>query len=106
MDGRVHLTERWFALVRHVLPGMAAADHWPIRADHCFMRVCLDVSLGAAWPGVVRAPAYRHLSDAQLAEAIALAERVVTIPDTLSALNARSLGMRQTWRAAGSPKAR
>lgn len=69
------------------------------------MRVCLDVSLGQAWPSAVRAPAHRNLSDAQLAAAVHVAEGIVTAPDTLASLNADSLRLRERWRAAGSPKA-
>ena len=100
------LVPRWFELVRHVLPSMATSHRWPISADHCFMRVCLDVSLAAAWPSVVRAPAYRHLTDAQLAAAVAIAEGVLAEPGTLPELNRRSRAMRRVWRAAGAPKAR
>jgi hypothetical protein len=85
---------RWLALTREVLPGMAAAERWPIRLDHCFMRVCLDATLGRPWHEVVRRPAIRHLTDAQLAAAIAVAERLRADPASLPALNRQSLRMR------------
>ena len=73
---------------------MAREHRWPIRLDHCFMRVCLDTSLGARWDTLVRRPAIRHLTDAQLEAAIAVAERIVSDPDSLSSLNKASLRRR------------
>ena len=95
MTGREALAARWLELTRHVLPGMAAERRWPIRFDHCFMRVCLDNALGAAWHTRVRRPAIRHLSDDQLRDAIGWAERIVADHALLPALNRRSLEWRR-----------
>jgi uncharacterized membrane protein len=92
---RAALLARWLRLTRAVLPGMAKAAGWPIRHDHCFMRVCLDAAIGRRWDLVVRRPAVRHLSDAQLAAAVVVAERIARQPDVLPALNAASLAMRR-----------
>jgi len=81
-------------LTRRTLPGRAAAQSWPIRLDHCFMRVCLDNAIGVRWDTVVRRPAARHLTDAQLACAIATAERIAANPALLGSLNHASLQMR------------
>ena len=88
---REELEDRWLALTRRVLPGMAAAEGWPIRLDHCFMRVCLDAAIGRPWHEAVRRPAIRHLTEAQLAAAIAVAERIRAEPALLPALNRQSL---------------
>lgn len=88
------LRTRWLTLTRDVLPGMAAAHGWPIRLDHCFMRVCLDHAIGQRWDTVVARPAIRHLDPAQLARAVACAEAVVADPASLPALNGASLRMR------------
>ena len=93
-EARAALLARWSALTRGVLPGMAARQGWPISRDHCFMRVCLDAAVGARWDAVVRRPAARHLTDAQLAAAVAVAEAVVAAPSRLPALNAASLRLR------------
>jgi hypothetical protein len=93
-DGRKVLAARWLKLTREVLPAMAEAHEWPIRLDHCFMRVCLDAAIGRRWDAVVRRPAIRHLSDRQLADAVAAAERIVADPARLPAMNAASLRMR------------
>lgn len=98
-DGRATLLERWLELTRTVLPALAIEHGWPIRLDHCFMRVCLDTAFGAPWTATVRAPAVRHMTDAQLAAAVAVAEGVEAQPDTLPLLNRASIDGRRTVRA-------
>ena len=83
------LVARWFDLTRRVLPGMAAAEGWPIRLDHCFMRVCHDAAFGRPWHEAVR-----HMTEAELTRAVAVAERVVATPALLFELNAESLRLR------------
>ncbi len=77
-----------------MLPGLAAAHRWPIRLDHCFMRVCLDHAVGRRWDQVVRRPAVRHLTDGELARAVAVADAIERDPACLPGLNAASLRMR------------
>ena len=91
---RERLLARWRLLTALVLPGMAAGCGWPIRLDHCFMRVCLDHAIGQRWDQVVRRPAVRHLTDAELGRAVAVAEAIERDPACLVALNAASLRMR------------
>ena len=93
--GREVLVARWTALTRDVLPGMAAAQRWPIHLDHCFMRVCLDAALGAPWTRTVARPAIRNMDDRQLAEAVRTAEGIAASPETLTVLNQRSLAGRK-----------
>ena len=88
------LVQRWLALTREVLPALAVERRWPIRLDHCFMRVCLDTALGVRWDMVVRRPAIRHLDHAQLRRAVSQAEAIVAEPDLLPRLNADSLRLR------------
>ena len=92
--GRAALLARWLDLTRRVLPGMAAAEGWPIRLDHCFMRVCLDAAFGRPWHEAIRRPAVRHMTEAELARVVAVAERIAAVPDSLPALNAESLRLR------------
>ena len=89
---------RWYELTRDVLPTMAREHPWPIRLDHCFMRVCLDAALGSPWTEQVGRPAVRTMSDAQLDDAIAVAETIVAEPDRLPALNTASLRGRRAAR--------
>ena len=92
---RQQLQRRWTELTRHRLPAMAADQRWPIRLDHCFMRVCLDHAIGDRWDRVVDRPAIRHLTDEQLARAIAIAERIERQPSVLAELNRESLVLRR-----------
>ncbi len=92
---REQLTARWLDLTRRLLPGMAQTEGWPIRLDHCFMRVCLDHAMGQPWHERVRRPAIRHLSDDELLRAIAIAERIAGDPGALPGLNARSVAWRR-----------
>ncbi len=94
MEAREELVARWLELTRRTLPGMAPAQRWPIRLDHCFMRVCLDEALDAAWPSVLARPAIRTMSTEQLAAAVRVAEGIVARPETLAVLNNRSLARR------------
>ena len=73
---------------------MAAAEGWPIRLDHCFMRVCLDAAFGRPWHEAVRRPAVRHMTEAELARAVSVAKRVAATPALLFELNAASLRLR------------
>lgn len=91
---RLALLARWTLLTGTVLPAMAREHRWPITLDHCFMRVCLDTSLGARWDTMVRRPAIRHLDLSQLAAAVAQAERVAAEPSLLPTLNRASLRLR------------
>lgn len=101
MTERERLVAHWLDLTRTTLPGMAAMHRWPIRFDHCFMRVCLDNALGRPWHEAVRRPAVRQLELDQLRAAIQVAEGIVACPATLPALNAASLAWRRAGREAG-----
>ena len=95
---REQLAARWLDLTRRVLPGMARAESWPIRLDHCFMRVCLDHALGQPWHERVRRPAIRHLADDELRRAVAIAERIAADPAVLPGFNAQSIAWRRASR--------
>ena len=96
MTNREALVSRWIKLTRDTLPGMATAQRWPIKLDHCFMRVFLDQAMGGQWDAIVARPAIRNMDVSDLARAIAMAETVVDDPALLPGLNAQSLA----WRAA------
>ncbi len=86
---------RWQELTRVTLPGMAQAHGWPIRHDHCFMRVCLDAAVQGRWDTVIRRPAIQYMTEPQLEAAVAAAERIVHDPALLPSLNAASLQWRR-----------
>lgn len=92
---------RFKYLTETVLPALARQEHWPIRLDHCFKRICLDAAFEDTWYNHLRRPAERHLAGEPLARAVAAAERIVT--DGLQALrplNAASLAYRGKQRRA------
>lgn len=93
---------RWQELTQAILPGMAADQRWPIRLDHCFMRVFLDNAIGGRWDLSIGRPAIRTISDAALADAVALAESVLSEPGRLPGLNDRSLAWRRAQRRPGA----
>lgn len=88
---RGSLQQRWLDLTRRQLPAAAPLHRWPIRLDHCFMRVCLDHALGARWDTLVPRPALRNLSDSQLTRAIQIAEQLLAQPHLLPQFNQQSL---------------
>ena len=95
------LEQRYLHLTRTALPAAARERRWPIRHDHCFMRLILDHLFEDCWyPHLDRTrPAYKQLTAAQLAQAITLAERMLTADaDEVAAMNHRSL----SWRGKGS----
>ena len=95
MDRRL-LRARYLELTRETLPARARADGWPLRFDHCFQRVALDNAVGDRWYDAVPGrPAIDHLTDAQLAAAVAVAERIARegVP-LLEELDANSLRWR------------
>jgi len=99
---RAALEQRWLELTRVTLPGLARERRWPVREDHCFQRILLDAVCGGVWYRFVPGrPAYRHLDETRLEEAVALAERVESGAADLPALNQRSLAWRREARGAG-----
>ena len=94
-DRRASLERRWLDLTRVTLPRLARERDWPVRHDHCFQRILLDHAVGGRWyDHVARRPAYRHLEEAGLARAIALAEAAIAGQADLAELDWQSL----VWR--------
>jgi hypothetical protein len=99
-DDIYDLQERYLHLVREILPAAARAGRdgrWPIREDHCFMRVILDHLFDACWYDHLdrRLVAYKQLSAQQLTDAIDLAERMLAEgPPLVLQMNVQSLRWR------------
>lgn len=92
--------------MRRELPVAALArPDWPIRLDHCFGRVVLDVVYGRPWREAVPAPAWRNMAEPELRSAIALAEAILSGDADLDALNRRSLALRGRLKADARPPA-
>ncbi len=95
-DARIVLEARWLDLTRRVLPGLAAERGWPVRANHCFMRIFLDNACGGRWTETItKRPAYAHAPNELLAAAVALAEASIAGHADLPGLNRRSLNWRK-----------
>ena len=91
----------YLTLTREVMPRLARTAHrqWPVRHDHCFQRIVLDAISGGVWYDHIRRPAYRHMTGAQAAEAVALCEAIIDGRADLAALNRQSL----VWRGKSRP---
>ena len=91
------LLARYRSLTGELLPARAARERWVVRHDHCFRRIVLDHTVGAAGRSVLvgTAPAWRQLDATQLQAAVDVAESIATGGDArLRALNAQSLAWR------------
>lgn len=85
------------AVVR--LVARAAAERWPIRADHCFLRIAYDNAAGAKWDTVHARPGWATLPPDQLAAAVAVLTRIEGEGRAaLDPLNAASLAFRRAAR--------
>ena len=95
---RTELLARYRELVLSELPRRARAERWVVTADHCFGRIVLDATVGGCWYDVLdrrRPPAFAQLTDAQLADAVSLAERLLAEgEELLRRLDAQSLAWR------------
>ena len=74
-----HATDiaRFKHLTEIALPTLAREQHWPIRLDHCFKRICLDAAFSDVWYNHLPRPAERHLAGEPLARALACAEAIL-----------------------------
>lgn len=101
VEEHADLVEQYLDLTRHLLPQAASRGHWPIRDDHCFMRVLLDHLFGCCWYDFLdsRRAAYRQLSDDQLRRAIDMGHRMLSdgVP-LVSEMNAQSLAWRRKYK--------
>lgn len=86
-------------------PAAARGGGYPIRFNHCFLRVVYDNVCGAPWrqalPG--SGPALERLSEEQLRQALALGEDIIADPDRCRELNRRSLAYRGKLRPPAPP---
>lgn len=98
MDRLNQLRKQYLELTNHVLPHLAQTRQFPVRYNHCFQRIILDNLFGCCWYDVLerkREAAYKQLTEEQLERAIALANAIITQPDSyLYQLNQNSLKWR------------
>lgn len=72
------LQQRYLALTRTILPGMAAEHRWAVREGGAFMRMVLDHVCGGPWQRRLdpRLRAYKQLTLTQLRLAVEYAEAI------------------------------
>ncbi len=77
-DEREALRTAYLDWVTRQLPTQAVRDHWPIHADHCFMRMVLDHVFEDCWYLHLdrRYRAYRQLDHDQLRRAVSFCEEM------------------------------
>ncbi|KAF4548147.1 Methylated-DNA--protein-cysteine methyltransferase-like protein [Elsinoe fawcettii] len=95
------LQEEWNNLYKSRLPSLAKAKDpsqpkWPVVLDHCFARIILDNVIGGdkPWNQVIKAPAWRNMSEEQLREAIEFGEGIARGDVDLVEMDERSLEVR------------
>ena len=83
-------------------PAAAKAGGYPIRLNHCFLRVVYDNLFGRQWQKVLtsKKPAIHQLSEDQLRRAIEIGQSIIDDKATCVELNRRSLD----WRGKVGPK--
>ena len=97
-NSRDELVAEYERLAKDALPARAKEKKWPIRFDHCFMRVMLDCAFGKCWYECLdrkRGSAISQISDADLAAAVAVGKRMEAEGrSAVDELDARSLRLR------------
>lgn len=95
---RYDLQGRYLDLTRKELPAAATeAGDWPIRFDHCFMRIVLDHVFEGCWYEHLnrRQRAYKQLDEAQLSAAVGHGEAMLRGGKAVvEEMNRRSLAWR------------
>ena len=87
------LISRYLTLTKDIMP-LAALDpqnKWPVRNDHCFQRIVLDIVCNGIWYEHLSHPAYKHLNHDQATRAVQLCEDIVSNRVNLHELNEQSL---------------
>ncbi|MEM9804503.1 MAG: hypothetical protein AAF959_04430 [Cyanobacteria bacterium P01_D01_bin.56] len=90
------LRQRFIFLSEVKLPQMAKVNScYPVRHDHCFKRIALDVAVHQCWYDVIQKPAIQYATAEQLQQSIAVLEMMARSPDEAKILNQMSLSFRQ-----------
>ena len=88
------LREEYLFLTGTRMPEEAEENGWPVRHDHCFQRIVLDVVAGGHWRDHISAPAYKNLTEQQLLLAVSLSRFILQRPHALPQMNELSLQYR------------
>jgi hypothetical protein len=99
MNHLEQLRHQYLELTNCVLPKLAQTRSFPVQYNHCFQRIILDNLFGCCWYNALstqQKPAYKQLTEAQLEQAISLANNIIAQPDAyLYQLNQNSLDWRK-----------
>ncbi len=68
---------RFKQITEELLPARARDEHWPLRFDHCFKRICLDHAFGDVWYKHLKKPAERNIDGEALNRALACADELL-----------------------------
>lgn len=94
-DTPVELKNRLRTLANETFPAAARSGNYPVRFNHCFLRIVYDNLLGDQWQNVLgKGPAIHQLSQEQLDQAVQLGRRIIEDPKLCEELNLRSLEFR------------
>jgi hypothetical protein len=98
MERLNQLRSQYLELTNRLLPRLATSRNFPVQHNHCFQRIILDNLFQCCWYEALKRgqePAYKQLTEEQLERAIALADAIITQPDSyLHQLNQNSLHWR------------
>ena len=90
--------QQYLHLTNQVMPEVAREQYWPVRLNHCFQRIILDILFQDCWyhhlNRTSRIPAYRQLTNNQLAQALTIARQMIDSPAIVRQLNQQSLAYR------------
>ena len=77
-------------------PEAARRGGYPVRFNHCFLRIVYDNLFGAPWRSVLPQgrPAIEQLDAEQLARATAIGREIIDYPEACRRLNRESLRLR------------
>lgn len=73
------LVSRYMVLTKEVMPQMARDPvvKWPVRNDHCFQGIIIDIVCDERWFANLSRPAYKSLSHDQAVRAVQLCEDII-----------------------------
>ncbi|MGB3618826.1 MAG: hypothetical protein WBA12_11965 [Catalinimonas sp.] len=95
---KTELQQRYLHLTNAAMRAKAAEERWPVRLNHCFQRVVLDTLFRDCWyhhlDRAGRTPAYKQLTEAQLRDAVGIAEEMLRSKELVVRLNRESLRYR------------
>ena len=87
------LVNSYLHLTKEILPSLARSSRqdWPVREDHCFQRIVLDIICNGVWYEHLDLPAYKNLTHDEVQRAVDLCYEIAKGHADLCQLNNQSL---------------